>query len=296
MGTVAAARCDEERRCCNEGECCNGAEDYGVKCPESAVFANTFNIRLKRGPHSKWVSAKPVMDCPGKLVIDGRSEDLAAEDTNETDALREACTDDHRWCSLEGGFHEVESLAPISDRARDATVFADPKIVMAASGACSADAAASLSDEVALVQGVETLSPQLVNQLLKSRTCRLIDLRGADRAAGLIRGAESMPAFCTQAPFPARLPELVNRCEQDRLIVFFCQFCKHRAPCCANLFRQQTDSAGNTMQRVAIMDGGFRAWQKAGLPVHGECKPSEQATADAFALSEGMMVVSGRAA
>lgn len=144
-----------------------------------------------------------------------------------------------------------------------------------------------VSEGQPLAEGVELLSPELTNDLLRTRKCVLIDVRGADRASGVIEGAIHVPAISVNEPFAARLPELVQRFKHDRLVIFFCQFCKHRAPHCANLYREQNDS----MQRVAILEGGFRAWQALGLPVQdGGGTPYERATADAWALHQGNIV------
>lgn len=51
-----------------------------------------------------------------------------------------------------------------------------------------------------------------------------------------------------------------------------------------------TNDNGNKMQRIAVMEGGFRAWQKAGLPVKNEGSGSEQRFADAFAGHQGMLI------
>jgi len=144
------------------------------------------------------------------------------------------------------------------------------------------------SEGVPLKNGVESLSPELVLDLVKTGKCILVDVRGADRACGLIEGARHIPAISMNSPFVARLPGLVQDWSRDRLIVFFCQFCKHRAPYCANLYREETDS----MQRVAVIEGGFRAWQTNGLPVKdGGGTTAERAAADALALRQGQLIV-----
>jgi len=147
-----------------------------------------------------------------------------------------------------------------------------------------------MPEGVPLTQGVEMLSPELIRSLVKDGTCLLIDVRGGDRAAGIIIGSVHIPAISVREPFAARLPDLVRKYQGSRLIVFFCQFCKHRAPFCANLFREATNAEGNTMQRVAIMEGGFRGWQKLGMPVENEGAASEQAFADAFARHQGFLI------
>lgn len=144
-----------------------------------------------------------------------------------------------------------------------------------------------------LAKGIEILSPALVHGLVRDGQCLLIDVRGSDRAAGVISGSIHIPAMNVQQPFPARVSELVQQYRDTRLIVFLCQFCKHRAPFCANMFRDATDKAGNPMQRVAIMEGGFRGWQKLGLPVQNVGGASQLAAADAFARKQGGLICQG---
>jgi len=143
---------------------------------------------------------------------------------------------------------------------------------------------------VPLDDGVEHLNPELIQGLVRDGTCLLIDVRSADRAAGTIDGSVHVPAISMSDPFAAKLPSLVEQYKNTRLVVFFCQFCKHRAPFCANIFRKVTNQAGNTMQRVAVMEGGFRAWQKLGLPVQNEGRAAEQRFADAVARQQGMLI------
>lgn len=309
---IAAVRCDDDRRCCQGSDCCNEVE---FKCPEaSSVFANALpGGPVKSTSSSQWVSSRPVIQSEalkhgresGALVKqcrthavasikgyrgegfesqvhrkDDEDTDLEQESTGDGDPFRHACADDHRCIDDDSGWHEIETPEP---GGRDALIFAGPLPSVT-------QLSTKGPDGVPLLDGVETLSPELIHELLKTRTCRLIDMRGSDRAAGIIDGAEHVPAISSHDGFPARLPELIKRWKHDRLLVFFCQFCKHRAPFCANLFREQTNAAGNTMQRVAVMDGGFRAWQRAGLPVRNEAAGSEQARMDALAFREGLLM------
>jgi len=170
------------------------------------------------------------------------------------------------------GVNPVRSLPALSEDAHDSE---------------SPDPFPRIYDGVPLSEGVESLSPELVDDLLRTHKCIAIDVRGADRASGLIEGARHIPAISMNSPFVARLPDLVRDWKNERLVIFFCQFCKHRAPYCANLYRQQADS----MQRVAVLEGGFRAWQSTGLTVRdGGGTASERATADAWALHQGALV------
>merc|ERR1712060_372849 len=91
-----------------------------------------------------------------------------------------------------------------------------------------------------------------VHDLLRERQCMVIDLRGEDRAAGLIEGAIHVPAIDT-VPFLTRVPKLVGEWADEKLIVFTCQYSAHRAPQCANWYREQASPT----QRVAILSGGF---------------------------------------
>jgi len=79
----------------------------------------------------------------------------------------------------------------------------------------------TVAGEVPLAAGVETLSPQLVNTLLGHRSCVILDVRGADRASGLIDGCLHVPAVHAQHPFPGRVPELVESFKDKQLIIFF---------------------------------------------------------------------------
>lgn len=119
-----------------------------------------------------------------------------------------------------------------------------------------------LTNTVPLAAGVERLDPKVVYELLRRGQCVLVDLRGDDRVCGTIEGAVNIKAIDT-VPFADRAPELVSLWRNQPLIIFHCQYSCHRAPQCANWYKEKT--AGS--QRVAIMDGGFRGWESTGLPV-----------------------------
>lgn len=121
---------------------------------------------------------------------------------------------------------------------------------------------AELPRTVPLALGVERLDPVMVQQLLRSGGCVLVDVRGDDRTCGTIEGAVHVPAIDAE-PFPARVQELVKSWRNQPLIIFHCQYSAHRAPQCAAWYREQATQN----QRVAIMDGGFRGWESTGLPV-----------------------------
>merc|ERR1711976_1022273 len=52
-------------------------------------------------------------------------------------------------------------------------------------------------NKVPTVAGVEHLDAEIVQNLMQNRQCLLVDLRGDDRASGLIEGATHEPAIDT---------------------------------------------------------------------------------------------------
>jgi len=141
--------------------------------------------------------------------------------------------------------------------------------------------------EVPLSQGVERLSPTEVYELLRAGQCLVVDVRSADRASGHIKGSVHEPTSF-QAPLLNRVPKLVAKFSKEKLVIFHCQYSMHRGPQCANWYREQAP----TSQRVAVMEGGFRGWERQRLPVVHE-QPMDaqvQAKADVYALSMGRRV------
>lgn len=121
---------------------------------------------------------------------------------------------------------------------------------------------AGVPNTVALAPNVERLDPILVQELLRAGGCVLVDVRSDDRASGTVQGAINVKAIDT-VPFVSKVPGLVQTWRNQPLIIFHCQYSAHRAPTCANWYREQA----SPNQRVAIMDGGFRGWESSGLPV-----------------------------
>lgn len=160
-----------------------------------------------------------------------------------------------------------------------------PKSVKMNGEGTDSDPAGDAWSFVEMAKGVEHISPAAVLEQYQRGGCVLVDVRSADRASGKIPFATHVPAIDMQAPFPARIPELVRKFRAEKLIVFFCQYSRHRGPYCANLYRGSADPE----QRVAVLDGGFRLWKKLGLPVvMDQAGPlSDSKTADAFALQQG---------
>mmetsp|Transcript_48909 Transcript_48909/g.116257 ORF Transcript_48909/g.116257 Transcript_48909/m.116257 type:complete len:555 (+) Transcript_48909:178-1842(+) len=137
-------------------------------------------------------------------------------------------------------------------------------------------------NRVPTVDGVEHLEPKEVHHLLSRRACLLVDLRSEDRAAGLINPSINIPAIA-EVPFYSRIDELAREWQDQRLVVFTCQYSAHRAPQCANWYRAKANPA----QRVAILSGGFRGWEAEGLPVSSVAAGREAQAADKLALSLG---------
>jgi len=282
------------------GVCCQTECDKDEELCLTSYSYSTGDEGVKAAPCK--VMAFPAMhedsmddpSCPGLGQI-GKDHLPSLLTGNWVDCGMHECNGDGDTCVVkdQSGDDSVEDLsdrvgldyAPNDMGARLAVVRSIP----ARSDLDVETTAPAYTDGVPLLDSVEKLSAELVADLLKTHKCRLVDVRGADRCVGLIDGAMHVPAISVDAPYTARLPDLVNEWKNDRLIIFFCQFCKHRAPYCANLYRDQCDS----MQRVAIIEGGFRAWQSKGLPVQdGGGTIAERATADAFALHQGTILLS----
>jgi len=145
-----------------------------------------------------------------------------------------------------------------------------------------------LPNTVPTIEDVENIDPKKVHDLLQAKGCLLVDLRGEDRAAGLIDGAVHEPAIDT-VPFPMKVPKLVQKWADQNLIVFTCQYSAHRAPQCANWYRQKA----NPRQRVAILSGGFRGWEALGLPVQSLAAPDAAHAADEAAKLLGSQFAGG---
>jgi len=122
-----------------------------------------------------------------------------------------------------------------------------------------------LPNVVQTMKDVEHLDPGEVQSLMEQRQCVLVDVRGEDRASGIIAGSIHEPAVDSDGSvsFPTKVSELVEKWKDKPLIVFTCQYSAHRAPQCANWYREKAP----LHQRVAIMSMGFRGWEGLGFPV-----------------------------
>merc|ERR1719362_2116580 len=86
-----------------------------------------------------------------------------------------------------------------------------------------------------------------------------------------------------------KVPKLVQKWADQSLVVFTCQYSAHRAPQCANWYRQKA----NPRQRVAILSGGFRGWEALGLPVQSLAAPDAAHAADETAKLLGSQFAGG---
>jgi len=156
-----------------------------------------------------------------------------------------------------------------------------------AQAAANGSAAISIPSAVPTVEDVENIDPAAVHDLLQKRKCLLVDVRGDDRACGVIEGAVHEPAIGS-TPFPSRVPSLVQSWADQSLVVFTCQYSAHRAPQCANWYRQ----VASPKQRVGILRGGFRQWEAMGLPVQAAASldSQQQAAANHAALMAGAQI------
>lgn len=144
-----------------------------------------------------------------------------------------------------------------------------------------------IPNRVPTIEGVQHFDPVVVFHLLREGKCLLVDVRGEDRAAGLIEGAVHEPAI-GGVPFLTRVPSLVQMWQAHHVVIFTCQYSAHRAPQCANWFREQAPPS----QVVAILSGGFRGWEAAGLPVQSlALEATAAAAANAKAMELGNQFV-----
>lgn len=138
--------------------------------------------------------------------------------------------------------------------------------------------------------GIQHIDPMTVQGLMKEKKCILIDLRGSDRVAGLIEGALHVPCVdeVNGLPFLKRVPDLIQEWADEELVIFTCQYSAHRAPQCANWYREKARCS----QNVAILSGGFRGWEQMGLPVQNPATPSQAQQANAKAIELGNQALS----
>jgi len=148
-----------------------------------------------------------------------------------------------------------------------------------------------LSNAVPTIKDVEHLDPVEVQELMECKRCVLVDVRGEDRAAGIIEGSVHEPAIDSEGfvSFPTKVSELVQKWKDESLIIFTCQYSAHRAPQCANWYREKAPP----QQRVAIMSMGFRGWEGLGFPVQEAAPITLARTTDTVAQQLGRKFVTG---
>eukprot|EP00929_Paragymnodinium_shiwhaense_P031424 TRINITY_DN17607_c0_g1_i2.p1 TRINITY_DN17607_c0_g1~~TRINITY_DN17607_c0_g1_i2.p1 ORF type:complete len:1006 (+),score=217.19 TRINITY_DN17607_c0_g1_i2:93-3110(+) len=145
-----------------------------------------------------------------------------------------------------------------------------------------------LPNTVPTITNVEHIEPFDCYDMMADPRCLVVDLRGEDRAAGLIEGALHEPAI-DRVPFPTKVPKLVQQWADKSIIIFTCQYSAHRAPQCANWYREKT----HPRQRVGILSGGFRGWEGEGLPVLNAAKGADARAADKVAMKLGTQFIDG---
>ena len=90
----------------------------------------------------------------------------------------------------------------------------------------------------------------------------------------------------------AKVPDLAKEWFHENMVIFTCQYSRHRAPQCANQYREQSNLLNNSTQRVGVLAGGFRGWEAKGLPVQSVAESAEiAAAADSHAITQGAAFV-----
>lgn len=110
----------------------------------------------------------------------------------------------------------------------------------------------------------------------------VVDLRGEDRASGVIAGTVHVPAM----DLLKQIGTYVEKFRDQPIVAFFCQYSAHRAPTVANFFRKSCPSK----QRVMVLEGGFRGWEAHDLPIQQMETTVSQAECDQLALKIGQNV------
>jgi rhodanese-related sulfurtransferase len=111
-------------------------------------------------------------------------------------------------------------------------------------------------------QQVENLTPQQVQEELKTGNVVLIDIREAEELtlSGTIEGAVHAPRGMLEFYADPSLPYYKPEFEKDKRIILHCASGGRSALAAATL-----QQMGYT--QIAHLDGGIKAWKEAGLPV-----------------------------
>ena len=111
---------------------------------------------------------------------------------------------------------------------------------------------------------VENLTPQQVQEELKSGNATLIDIREADelQQTGKIDGSVHAPRGMLEFYADDNLPYHKSEFNKEKRLILHCASGGRSALATATLKQM-----GYT--NVAHMDGGMKAWKEAGMPVSG---------------------------
>ena len=123
----------------------------------------------------------------------------------------------------------------------------------------------SATDLVKEAKGqVENLTPQQVQEELKSGNATLIDIREADelQQTGKIDGSVHAPRGMLEFYADDNLPYHKSEFNKEKRLILHCASGGRSALATATLKQM-----GYT--NVAHMDGGMKAWKEAGMPVSG---------------------------
>lgn len=108
---------------------------------------------------------------------------------------------------------------------------------------------------------IENLTPETVNKELSSGNVVLIDIREPEELnQGKIAGAVNAPRGMLEFYADPSMPYYKKEFDKDKRLILYCASGGRSA-----LAVQTLKSMGYT--NVAHIDGGFKAWQSANLPV-----------------------------
>eukprot|EP00929_Paragymnodinium_shiwhaense_P008875 TRINITY_DN112855_c0_g1_i1.p1 TRINITY_DN112855_c0_g1~~TRINITY_DN112855_c0_g1_i1.p1 ORF type:complete len:151 (-),score=30.42 TRINITY_DN112855_c0_g1_i1:343-795(-) len=104
------------------------------------------------------------------------------------------------------------------------------------------------------------VSQQQLAENLDSEDIQIIDVRDDDFDGGHIPGCRNIPSAVFQQHMGYLAQEFA---ESGKVLIFHCMFSQSRGPTCARRFSRYLDE--NYPQRsckVAILEGGFGAWEE----------------------------------
>lgn len=115
-----------------------------------------------------------------------------------------------------------------------------------------------LSIEVDKSAGAKKISPDEFLQLLDDAKAQpgglvVVDVRGSDASAGVVRGAVSAP----WKEFDKHLAENGAEWGKAGTVVFYCMYGRERGPSCAQQFAYQGAASSSAAPNVRVLTGGF---------------------------------------